>query len=68
MFTKGAVLVDGFVRGAWTIKRHRGVATLLVELFETLPAEDHAALAGEGANLLAFAAAGEQTNIRITCA
>jgi hypothetical protein len=63
VFTKGAVLVDGFVRGSWTIKRRGGVATLLVELFETLPEEGQAALAGEGANLLAFAAAGSTHEI-----
>src|SRR5438067_1737679 len=31
VFTKGAVLVDGFARGTWTITRQRGTATLRIE-------------------------------------
>jgi hypothetical protein len=57
IFTRGAVLVDGFVRGAWTIKRQRGSAALLIELFESLTAPDRAALEAEGTRLLSFAAA-----------
>ena len=60
IFTKGACLVDGFVRGTWTIARRRDAATLTVELFEALPARDRTALAEEGARLLAFAAADTQ--------
>jgi hypothetical protein len=56
VFTKGAVLVDGFVRGSWKIARSRGAATLLIELFEPLSQEDQSAVADEGARLLAFAA------------
>lgn len=56
VFTKGAVLVDGFVRGTWTIRRPGGAATLLVEPFEPLAEPDRAALAEEGARLLSFAA------------
>ncbi len=33
VFTKGALLVDGFVRGAWTLARKRGEATLRIEIF-----------------------------------
>ena len=53
----GTVLVDGFVRGTWKIARHRGAATLLIELFEPVPTRDRTALAEEGAGLLAFVAA-----------
>jgi hypothetical protein len=53
-----AVLVDGFARAVWTITREGGTATLVVEaLGEPLPAADRAAVAQEGARLLAFAAA-----------
>ena len=51
---RATVLVDGFVRGTWTIKRERGAATLTVELFAPLPADDQATVAEEGARLLAF--------------
>ena len=56
VFTRGAVLVDGFVRGAWTITRQRDTATLLVEPFAPLPTQDCIAVAEEGARLLTFAA------------
>jgi hypothetical protein len=51
---RATVLVDGFVRGTWTIKRERDAATLTVELFEPLPAHERAAVRREGARLLAF--------------
>jgi hypothetical protein len=53
----GTVLVDGYFQGTWKITRQRGAATLRVEPFATLSAQDCAALAEEGARLLAFAAA-----------
>jgi hypothetical protein len=55
---KGALLVDGFAGGAWRIRRERRAATLVVELFAPLAAEDRDAVAEEGARLLDFAAAG----------
>jgi len=58
----GAVLVDGFVRGTWTITRQGGVATLRIAPFAPLPPRDRAALAEEGVRLLAFAAADTQTH------
>jgi hypothetical protein len=56
VFTRGAVLVDGFVQGAWTIMRQRDTATLRIEPFAPLPAQDRIAVAEEGARLLTFAA------------
>lgn len=58
VFTRGAVLVDGFVHGAWKIARQRGGATLTIELFKPLAEEDRAAVTEEGAKLLAFATDG----------
>ena len=50
--------MDGFARAVWTVAHGRGTATLVVEaLGDLLPAADRAAVAEEGARLLAFAAA-----------
>ena len=57
LFTRGAVLVDGFAVGAWTLSRERDRATLRIDPFHALPERDTAAMAEEGARLLAFAAA-----------
>jgi hypothetical protein len=56
VFTKGAVLVDGFVRAAWKVKRERETATLLVEPLARLPRGDRPAVIEEGARLLDFVA------------
>lgn len=50
------LLVDGFVRGTWTIARQAGAATLTVELYEPLARRDRAAVEEEACRLLAFAA------------
>jgi len=52
----GTVLVDGFVRGMWSISRQRGVATLVIELFKRLSKKHTSAVSAEGARLLAFTA------------
>jgi hypothetical protein len=59
---KGAVLVDGFVRGTWKIDRQKGAASLVVELFAPLSKRDRTALADEGARLLAVAADGARSH------
>lgn len=51
----GTLLVDGFFRGTWKIIRKRADATLVIEPFTPLPAQDRAAVIEEGARLLAFA-------------
>lgn len=62
VFTRGAVLVDGFVGGTWAIIRQRGAAILLITPFAPLSAHDHAAVAEEGERLLAFAASDAQAH------
>jgi Winged helix DNA-binding domain len=57
VFTRGSFLLDGFVRGAWRIDRHRDAATLVLEPFEPLSVRDRDELRAEAARLLAFAAA-----------
>jgi len=53
---RGSVLVDGFFRGLWQIKRQQGVATLHIESYGPLSGHDRDAVAEEGAQLLTFAA------------
>jgi hypothetical protein len=57
---RAAVLVDGFVRGMWTIEHRTGETMLNVQLFEAVSDSDHHALKEEGARLLAFAAPEEE--------
>lgn len=47
-------LVDGFVRGTWTVQRSRSVASLVAEPFEPLPRGARADLLAEGQGLLRF--------------
>ena len=61
----GTLLVDGFFRAYWNLVEEAGVATLTVDRFTPVPddpAGTPAAIAAEGARLLAFIApdAGEQ--------
>jgi hypothetical protein len=53
---RGCVLVDGFFRGLWQIRRQRGVATLHIESYGPLSNRDRDAVAEEGEHLLTFAA------------
>lgn len=53
----GSVLIDGFFCGTWKIVRQRHAATLHIDPFAPISAQDRAKLAEEGARLLNFAAA-----------
>jgi hypothetical protein len=58
VFTRGALLVDGFVSGTWRLDRPgrgRKATTLVVEPFGELSGRDRAEVAAEGERLLAFA-------------
>jgi hypothetical protein len=59
--TGGTVLIDGFWQATWKITRAQGAATLEVEAFGRLTRGQAAAVADEGARLLAFAAADAET-------
>jgi hypothetical protein len=59
---RATVLVDGFVRGTWTIVRQRGTATLNIKPFASLSKQDCSSLEEEGARLLNFAAADADTH------
>lgn len=62
---KATVLVDGFVRGTWTIGRQGGRATLAIAEFAPLSARERQAVAEEGERLLAFVAGdAESRNVR----
>ncbi|MCY1080519.1 winged helix DNA-binding domain-containing protein [Archangium lansingense] len=50
---RATVLVDGFVRGTWTLEREEDSSTVRIEPFGRLAAKDRTALAEEGARLLA---------------
>lgn len=52
----GTVLVDGFVRATWRIRREKDTATLLVTTLDRLSRQDAATLRTEGARLLGFVA------------
>jgi hypothetical protein len=55
------LFVDGFVAGAWSIKRERRAATLRITLLEPLANHTRNDLAEEGEGMLAFAAADADT-------
>lgn len=58
------LLVDGFVRGLWHLRRGRGEAVLTVRLFAPLSAAEEAEVVGEAAGLLRFAAEGDRHDLR----
>ncbi|HEX5498444.1 MAG TPA: crosslink repair DNA glycosylase YcaQ family protein, partial [Thermomicrobiales bacterium] len=51
------LLVDGFVRGTWTLSRRAATARLRIEPFSPLGRQDRRAVEAEGERLLAFLAA-----------
>jgi hypothetical protein len=59
---RSTVLVDGFAQGVSKITKTKRAATLVVEPFIRLSAEDRSAIEAEGARLLAFAAADAQSH------
>lgn len=53
---KGAILVDGFLEGAWRVRRERGVDTMTVELTDGVRGSPRSAVEEEGWRLLGFVA------------
>jgi len=53
----GSILIDGFVRATWTVKRGPKTATLRIALLERLPKRERVAVEDEGARLLGFVGA-----------
>ncbi len=51
---RGSILVDGFVRGTWRHDAKGGVATMLIGLFEQLPATDRQEVEAEATRVLDF--------------
>lgn len=51
---RATFLLDGVVRGTWSVTRRRATATLRIAPFEALPARDVDALVAEGEALLRF--------------
>jgi hypothetical protein len=60
------LLLDGFIAGTWRIERKRSGATLLIAPWKKLARKDAAALAGEGARLLEFAAPEDRHDLRFS--
>jgi Winged helix DNA-binding domain len=58
VFGKGALLVDGYVRGAWRVSRTPQAASLVIEPFATLANGDIDAVQAEGEALLDLVGAG----------
>ena len=56
VFSKGAVLVDGFVAAAWRIAKAKGSAALEIEPLRKLSKKNFRAVEAEGNRLLRFAA------------
>lgn len=54
----GTVLLDGFVRGVWKLRRDRASPALVVQPYAPISKEERAALEDEGGHLLAFACDG----------
>jgi hypothetical protein len=59
---RATFLVDGFVRGAWSIEKTRRAVTLVVEPFEPLPKEARDALVEEGEQLVRFVGGSTETS------
>jgi hypothetical protein len=53
---RATFLIDGFVSGVWKVEKARKTATLEIEPFEPISAEDRAALSDEDERLVRFLA------------
>jgi hypothetical protein len=62
--TQGTVLIDGLWNALWAITRKDGSAVLTVTPFRALTAPEEAAIAEEGARLLAFTSPGQVHDVR----
>jgi hypothetical protein len=58
---RGGVLVDGFVAGAWRIRRERQQAAMTIELMTAVTAAQRLEIEQEAARLFAFVAADMET-------
>ena len=56
-YSRGSILVDGFVTAGWHVERAKGTATLLVDLFTELAPSVRDAIEAEGTALMRFIAA-----------
>jgi hypothetical protein len=63
IFTRGAVLVDGFARGRWTVAHTRGTATLRIEVFAVLSPAERAEVEEEGGRMMEFVAADSKARV-----
>lgn len=61
VFTRGAVLADGFVCGAWKVEQTRREAVLLIEMFEPVSKENQHAISEEGERLVRFVGEGAES-------
>jgi hypothetical protein len=65
----GAVLVDGFVAGCWSLEERRGSAKLRIETLAPLAPRDRDEVHAEGERLLEFAAPpGSELEVTISTA
>lgn len=61
IFTHGGLLVDGFVRGSWVVRRTRAKATLEVEQFESISRTERPAVVEEAELFVRFVAGPDRT-------
>jgi hypothetical protein len=60
----GTFLLDGFTAGTWRVRRAGGRASLAIQPWEPLEAAARAAIAVEGAALLALTSMGDEPDLR----
>ncbi len=66
---KGGVLVDGFIAGAWRIRREKRNATMTIELIAPVTGPRRVELEEEGTRLLDFLASdADERDLRIVAA